>query len=540
VSFRVPPVLGIDLGTTNTVAAAFAGDGRVQVIKIDGGDSLLPSVVSFPPTGETLIGDAARVRRIIDARNTIYSSKRIIGQSFRAPKVAELIASLPYRVIEGNRQEPMIQTRAGIHTVPQIASLILGRVVAAARNQTGAPLQQCVITVPANFADGQRQATRQAAELAGLEVLRILNEPTAAAVAYGHQSRQGDRIAVFDMGGGTFDLTVLAIRDGIFEVIATGGDSFLGGDDMDRALAEHLALGFLERHRIDLRSDPETFARLIMVAEDIKRRLTETVLVEDSIREIAYGLNGMPLDLEFRLRRERFESLIVPLIDRSIEVAARVLGEADLLPGQLDALILVGGATRVPLVQRRLQERFGLVPRCEIDPLEVVAMGAAMQAVRLVAPPSDDAEPPLLIDVTSHALGIATTAGFVEHLIPKNTPIPAEGRQVFTTAKDNQTAVKIRVCQGASRHFVDNVAVGELQLRQLRPAPRGEVKVEVSFLIDADGTLSVSAQDMETGRSEQATLELIGVDLQPAPESSPPPVPRAAGLSDPELPSPTG
>jgi molecular chaperone DnaK len=438
---------------------------------------------------------------------------------------------LPYRVIEGNNQQPMTQTRAGVHTIPQIASLILGHVLGQARQQTGTNLTQCVITVPANFTDSQRQATRHAAELAGLEVLRILNEPTAAAVAYGHHSAKQERIAVFDLGGGTFDLTVLAVREGLFEVVATGGDSFLGGDDMDRALADHLAQGFLEAQRVDLRTIPESYARLLLVAEDIKKRLTDTVLVEDTILEIAYGVGGEPLDLRFSIRRERFEHLINKLVDRALDVGTGVLREANLLPGQLDGLILVGGATRTPLVRRRLEERFGLRPRVEINPLEVVAMGAAMHALRLVAPDSGTGVPSLLVDVTSHALGIATTAGYVEHLIPKNTPIPAEGRQIFTTAKDNQTLVRVRVCQGASRHWIENVAVGEIRLANLRPAPRGEVKVEVSFLIDANGTLSVSAQDLETGRREDAVLELVGVDLT---ASAP------ATFSDDGLPAPAG
>jgi molecular chaperone DnaK len=531
VTFRAPPVLGIDLGTTNTVAAVYPGDGNIQVVRDGQGQTLFPSVVAFTPQTEILVGEDARVRRIIDAANTIFSSKRIIGQSYQSPAVIDLIRLLPYRVIEGNNQEPMTQTRAGVHTIPQIASLILAHVIGQARKQTGTNLTHCVITVPANFTDAQRQATRHAAELAGLEVLRILNEPTAAAIAYGHPSSKQERLAVFDLGGGTFDLTVLAVREGLFEVVATGGDPFLGGDDMDRLLANHLAQDFLEEKRLDLRTVPESYARLLLVAEDIKKRLTDTVLVEDSIREIAYGVGGEPLDLVFSIRRERLEHLISHLVDRALDVGARVLSEANLLPGQLDGLILVGGATRVPLVRRRLEERFGLRPRVEINPMEVVAIGAAMQGLHLVAPDAAGTKPALLVDVTSHALGIATTAGYVEHLIPKNTPIPAEGRQIFTTAMDDQTLVRIRVCQGSSRHWVDNVAVGEIRLPNLRPARRGEVKVEVSFLIDANGTLSVSAVDLETGRREDATLELVGVDLS----SAPPP-----GFSADELPAPAG
>lgn len=511
-TYRAPPVLGIDLGTTNTVAAAFAGDD-IQLIRNGEGGTLFPSVVAFSPNGDLLVGEDAKVRRVIDAPNTIFSSKRIIGQSFRSPAVQTVIRGLPYRVIEGNQQEPMTQTRAGIHTMPQIASFVLGHIIRYTEVQMGAQIRQCVITVPANFTDSQRAATRHAAEIAGLEVLRVLNEPTAAAVAYGALTGRDQRIAIFDLGGGTFDLTVLAMRQGLSEVIATGGDPFLGGDDMDRALADHLAVAFLEKENIDLRAIPESYSRLLLLAEDIKQRLTDSVLVEDVIGEIAYGVGGRPLDFSFRIRRERFEHLIGHLIDRALDRATEVMREADLLPGQLDSLVLVGGATRVPLVRRRLEERFGLQPRVEVNPLEVVARGAAMQAVRLVAPDSSAGDSSLLVDVTSHALGIATTAGFVDHLILKNTPIPAEGRQVFTTSTNGQTMVRVRVSQGASRHYVDNAPVGEIRLANLRPAPRGEVQVEVSFLIDANGILSVSAKDLETGRSEAATLQLIGVDL---------------------------
>ena len=511
-TYTAPPVLGIDLGTTNTVAAAYAGES-ITMIRNHEGETLFPSVVAFAPNGDLLVGTDAKLRRIIDPQNTIFSSKRIIGRSFRDPATQTAISALPYRVVEGNNQEPMVQTRAGLHTLPQVASFILAEILRYTEVQMGTQIRRCVITVPANFTDAQRAATRYAAELAGLEVLRILNEPTAGALAYGHVSARDQRIAVFDMGGGTFDLTVLATRKGLCEVVATGGDPFLGGDDMDHALSDHLAAAFLEAERIDLRGIPESYSRLLLIAEDIKHRLSDSVLVEDVIREVAYGVGGRPLDLSFRVRRERFEQLIGSLIDRSLDCAAGVLREADIAPGQLDALVLVGGATRVPAIRRRLEERFGLKPRCELNPLEVVAMGAAMQAVRLVAPDMADNDPTLLVDVTSHALGLRTTSGFVEHLVLKNTPIPAEGRQVFTTSQDDQTVVRIRVSQGSSRHFVDNVEVGEIRLAGLRPAPRGEVKLEVAFLIDADGTLSVSAQDMETGRRENATLTLVGVDL---------------------------
>ena len=505
------PVLGIDLGTTNTVAAAYLA-GQAYIIVDTQGNPLHPSVVAFAPNNQLLVSYPARDRRVIDPPNTIYSAKRIIGQPFRSPRVMMALQHLPYQVVEGANQEPMVVTRAGQYSVPQISSFVLGYVRQMAEYQLQQAVTRCVVTVPANFTETQRQATRLAAEMAGFEVLRVLNEPTAAALAYGQGDPRQQRIAIYDFGGGTFDLTVLALRDGLYEVIATGGEPFLGGDDMDRVLADRLALDFLQQHRVDLRTDVASMTQLMLAAEMIKQRLSVEDHVTDQIPAVAYGEGGRPLNLEFALTRLQFENLIEPIVDRSITVADQVLAEAGLSGSRVDDFILVGGTTRVPLVQRRVHEHFGASVRANIDPMMVVATGAAVQADNL-ASSAGRAPHGLLLDVTSHALGIATAGGFTEQLIAKNTTIPAEGTRVFATAKHGQTMVRIRVCQGPSRRFEENVQVGELVLDQLRPAPRGDVKVEVSFLIDANGLLSVAAEDLETGRETRAMLNLLGVSV---------------------------
>jgi molecular chaperone DnaK len=504
-------VVGIDLGTTNSVVACIQ-NGEVVVIANEQGHRLHPSVVAFKPNGERVVGLAARLRRIIDPINTIFSAKRIIGQSFRAPAVQEALRHLPYRVEEGQNQESIVVTRAGRFTVPQISSIVLARLKEVAEKHLGQPIKYCVVTVPANFSDGQREATRQAAELAGMEVLRILNEPTAAALAYGQNRKLHQRIAIFDLGGGTFDLTLLAVREDLYEVIATGGDAFLGGDDMDRALANDLAMRCLEQHRVDPRTDAEAMAKLLIASEQIKMKLSKEQVVEGTLNELAYGEGGVALSLKFNVTRQQFESLIAPLVDRAIVKAEEVLAEAGVSADRVDEVLLVGGATRVPLVRERVAQQFGAASKAQINPMEVVAAGAALHGHALFTPAGESqTSVGLLMDVTSHALGIATAGGYAEFIIDKNTPIPAEGTRVFTTANDQQTEVEIRVCQGQERRFDSNVPVGELRLDGLRPARRGDIRVEVSFLIDANGILQVAAKDLETGRDERATLSLIGI-----------------------------
>jgi molecular chaperone DnaK len=501
--------VGIDLGTTNSVVAVVRAN-RVEVIPDAEGQTLYPSIVSFKPNGDMVVGNAARLRRVVDPQNTIASAKRIIGQPFRSPDVQAAIAQLSYKVVEGSGGEPLIETRGKRRSVIEIAGHVLASLREHAEAYLEAPVTRCVITVPANFSDAQRDATRRAGELAGFGVLRILNEPTAAALAYGIGGQLDQRIVVFDMGGGTFDVTLLAVRSEMFEVLGTGGDSFLGGDDMDRALADVLALELLKSDRVDPRDDPKGRALLRIAAEQIKTQLGTETEVTGTLNHVATGGDGAPLSLSFRVTRAQFEELVTPLVDRALVKCEEVLAEAGVMADHVDEVILVGGATRVPLIRRRVAEHFGREPRADIDPMKVVAAGAAIQASLLARPEEVYASRPLLIDVTPHALGVATIGGYTEVLIQKNEPIPVERTQICTTARDGQREVTIRVCQGSERMFASNTLLGELRLVGLRPGYRGEVQIEVTFLVDADGILQVSARDLGTNQMTKATLNVLG------------------------------
>jgi len=502
--------IGIDLGTTNSVIA-IARDGGVEVIADAKGHRLHPSVVAFKPSGEIAVGLAAKLRRVVDPRNTIFSAKRLIGQPFRSPGVQSALPHLPYRVEEGPDQESMIVTRAGKRSVVDVSALILTHLREIAEARIGAPVAQCVITVPANFSDGQREATRKAGEAAGLHVLRVLNEPTAAALAFGTGKTVNQRVVVFDMGGGTFDVTLLAVREGWFEVLATGGDPFLGGDDMDLLVAELLAQEFLRQHRVDLRTHPDVFALLRIAGEQIKAKLSTEDEVDGTLKELAYGVGGAQLSLDFRVTRAQLEAAITPLVERAIVTCENVLAEAGVMADHVDEIILVGGATRMPLVRRRVAEHFGREPRADINPMEVVAEGAALQARMLSAAPEVQLAAPVLIDVTPHALGLAIAGAYTDVLIDKNQAVPAERTRVFTTARDGQREVVIKICQGAEKQFAANALLGEVRLDGLTPGPRGSLKIEVTFLVDADGILQVFAKDVATGRSERASLRVLGV-----------------------------
>jgi molecular chaperone DnaK len=504
-------IIGIDLGTTNSVVATVINH-QIEVIRDGKGRALHPSVVAFLPTGETVIGHRARARRVIDPLNTIFSAKRIIGRPYRDPTAQHVMGHLPYRVIEGENQEPLIQTRAGVSSVIDIAAMVLEYLRELAHAQLGVPVRHCVVTVPANFSDGQREATRRAAERAGMQVLRILNEPTAAALAYGHTRTHDRRVAVFDFGGGTFDLTLLSVHDGLYEVLATTGDPFLGGDDFDNAVADHLAIGFLQRHRVDLNAAPESRARLLQAAEEIKIELSSSQMAQGVVPDMAYGDGGRPLSLEFNLSRIDFGTLVDPFVSRAMALTEGLMRDAEIAPNAIDEVVLVGGTTLVPAVRERVARFFGKAPLTDVNPVQVVAAGAALQANALFAPPEEQgAAVGLLMDVTSHSLGIATAGGYTEFLIEKNTPIPAEGTRIFSTAQENQDMVRIRICQGHDKRFEENSVLGELRLSGLRAARRGEVQVEVTFLVDANGILQVAARDLQTGRDERATLSVLGL-----------------------------
>jgi molecular chaperone DnaK len=506
----VEPVIGIDLGTTNSVVATVRGS-RVEVIPDAQGYRLHPSVVAFVPNGDILVGHAARARRHLDPANTIFSAKRLIGQSMRNPIVGLTLGTLPYRVEEGPNEQALVVVRGRQYTVPEIAAYVLMHLKQCAERHLGTTVTKAVITVPANFTDAQRQATKHAGELAGLKVLRILNEPTAAALAYGFGKALDARLAIYDLGGGTFDVTVLSIRDKIFEVLATGGDSFLGGDDFDRTLVDRLAAQLLEQTRVDLRSHPEGWAKLVMAAEQIKCQLSRDEAVAGTIHDLAGGVAGRGISLEFELTRGDFEAAIAPYVERSLLACDEVLIASGQSPQALTELILVGGATRTPLVRRRIAEHFRREPQTRINPDETVAYGAALQGAALTAGASNPAEfYSLLLDVVPRALGIAVAGGYAEPIVERNTPIPVERVRTFVTSHDNQTLVVLQVCQGESRKFSENALLGTLTLDGIPARPRGEAEIEVIFTVDTDGILHVRARDVKTGLATQARIQVLG------------------------------
>ena len=528
------PIIGIDLGTTNSVVATLRGN-RVEVIPDEKGNRLHPSIVGFLPSGEVLVGHAARARRHIDPRNTIYSAKRLIGQSIRNPIVRLAMSTLPYQCEEGPNEQPLIVVRGRRYTVPEISSYVLQHCKRCAERYLGAPVSKAVITVPANFTDSQRQATKHAGEIAGLKVLRILNEPTAAALAYGFGRALDAKLAIYDLGGGTFDVTVLQIRDKIFEVLSTGGDSFLGGDDLDRVLVMRLAQEFMTRERVDLRENPEAWSRLITAAEQIKCRLSEDDAVAGTVHELGTGPGGRPLSLDFEVTREEFEASIAPYVERSVQACQEVLVAAGFSSSMLSDLILVGGSTRVPLVRRLVTEYFGRTPQTRINPDETVAYGAALQAAALLSGGLDPGKfYSLLLDVCPRALGIAVAGGYNETIVEKNTPVPVERTRNFTTSKDFQTDVQIQVCQGEARTFAENERLGVLHLAGLPSRERGGTVIEVTFTIDGDGILNVRARDKATSQETRATMQVVGAPTDENTEAS-----AMAPLSNDNLPSPT-
>jgi molecular chaperone DnaK len=504
------PVIGIDLGTTNSVVATVRNN-RVDVIPDAQGHRLHPSTVAFMPSGEVLVGHAARARRHVDPANTIFSHKRLIGQSVRNPVVRLATATLPYKVEEGPNEQALIVVRGRQYTVPEIASYVLMHIKQCAERHLGQAVSRAVITVPANFTDSQRQATKYAGELAGLKVLRILNEPTAAALAYGFGRSLDAQLAIYDLGGGTFDVTVLQIKDKIFEVLSTGGDSFLGGDDFDRTLVDFLSARFLEQHRVDLRTSQEGFAKLVIAAEQIKCQLSIDDTVAGTIHDLAVGVNGASLSLEFEITRRQFEGMIAPYVERSILACEETLAASGLGVEALTDLILVGGSTRTPIVRRRIVEHFHREPQTRINPDETVAYGAALQAAALTAGAANPAEfYSLLLDVAPRALGIAVVGGYAECIIEKNTPIPVERKRMFVTSHDNQDVVHIQVCQGEAKKFADNEPLGTMTLDGIPAKRRGEVEIEVTFTIDTDGILNVKARDVKTGKATQARIQVLG------------------------------
>lgn len=497
-------VIGIDLGTTNSCVAVFE-NGRPVVIPNKGGYKTMPSIVAIAENGKRLVGHVAKRQSVTNPENTVYAAKRLIGRPYDAVEVRRTLDTCPYRIVSGPNNEVRIRLAGKDYAVPEISAAILSDLKRTAEDYVGSQVHQAVVTVPAYFNDGQRQATKDAGRIAGLEILRIINEPTAAALAYGFEKHIDKKIAVFDLGGGTFDISILEIGDGVFEVLSTAGDTFLGGDDFDKRIIDFLADEFFQMHGIDLRADKMALQRLKDEAEKAKCELSFSAAREVSLPFIATR-NGTPLHLRASLTRDRLEMLVDDLVERCMKICAFALRDAGLSCEHVEDVILVGGQTRMPLIQRRVQEFFGRPPSKGVHPDEVVALGAAIQAHALM----DDKSDMLLLDVTPMSLGIATAGGNFSTLIPRNTTIPTQKSHLFTTANDNQTTVKIVVLQGESSVAKENQLLGEFMLTGIRKLPKGTPEIEVNFSIDADGIVSVAAKDMDTGKEQSITVTYAG------------------------------
>ena len=488
-------VIGIDLGTTNSCVAVVEGD-TPSVVPNRGGYKTTPSMVAVTEAEKRLVGHIAKRQAITNAENTVFASKRLIGRKWQSPPVMAAKESAPYKVMEGPHDDVRIELRGKLYSIPEISAMILQEMKIVAEDYLGELVEKAVVTVPAYFNDNQRQATRDAGLIAGLEVIRIINEPTAAALAYGFGKKIDRLVAIYDLGGGTFDISILEIGSNeVFKVISTAGDTFLGGEDFDTRIMDWLVQGFVDDHGVDLRQDKMALQRLKDAAEKAKIELSGQAEVEINLPFIISVGQNEALHLQRSLRRESFEDLCVDLISRTIDICAATLRESGLDKGEIEDVILVGGMTRVPAVEKAVTAFFGREPCKGVHPDEVVALGAAIQAVALV----DEGSEMLLLDVTPHTLGIMIVGGYFEELIPQNSTVPTSRSKIFTTVRDNQTAVKILVLQGESERAEENELLGEFVLTGLRKAQKGLIEVEVTFEINADGIVSVSAKDLETG-----------------------------------------
>lgn len=496
--------VGIDLGTSNSVVAFFQDD-QPRVLADSQGNTIHPSVVAFGYGKSTVVGLRAKQQLTYAPENTVFSAKRLIGRRFRSGEVERMRAMVAWGIAEGPSGDARVRVQGKVYAVPEISAHVLRNMRRIAEEALGETVDKAVITVPAYFNDQQRQATRDAATIAGLECLRIINEPTAAALAYGYRQAKRQHLVIYDLGGGTFDVSILQIVDDFFEVISTAGDTFLGGDDFDVAITEHLLAELKLATGVDLTDKHVARTKVREAAEQAKRALSSKTEVEIRVPNVARDENGQSVHLSTRLDRKQLGRLVMPLIQRTFLVVDDALQQARLSATQIDQVLLVGGMTRTPMIREAVGHYFRRPALADINPDEVVALGAAIQAHTLTNFTGQASA--VLLDVTPQSLGVRTIGGFVEQLIDRNTPIPTSTTKVFHTARDNQTQVRVRVYQGESRMAEDNHFLGDFVLDGLRPAPRGEIAIEITFSIDTSGIVAVKAKDIETGNETDMLLE---------------------------------